>query len=151
MTILNGLRWRLQYKCRLIFEVRDIWPLTIVEEGGFSPANPFVRFLAFVELMGYKYADVIIGTMPNLCEHVHKVLGYPKITHCIPMGVDELSLMSIETLSPSYESQYIPKGKFIVAHVGSIGIANALETFLNCAEAMKERDDIHFIIYLLLC
>lgn len=38
LTILNGflLRWR--YKCRLIFEIRDIWPMTIIEEGALAPA-----------------------------------------------------------------------------------------------------------------
>ncbi|EMK6962294.1 hypothetical protein V9J82_003620, partial [Vibrio cholerae] len=28
LTVLNGLRLKRKYKCRLIFEVRDIWPLT---------------------------------------------------------------------------------------------------------------------------
>ena len=42
LTILNGLLWKVRYKCRLIFEVRDIWPLTVTEEGGFTSWNPFV-------------------------------------------------------------------------------------------------------------
>lgn len=66
LTVLNGLLLKRKYKCRLIFEVRDIWPLTITEEGGVSPKNPFVMFLAWVERLGYEKSDAIIGTMPNL-------------------------------------------------------------------------------------
>ena len=146
LTILNGFLWRTRYKCRLIFEVRDIWPLTITEEGGFKAWNPFVLGLGFVERLGYKYADAIVGTMPNLSEHVHGVLGYLRTTHCIPMGIDETSIASSENLPTDYVKNYFPSEKFIVAHVGSIGISNALETFLECAESMKENTHIHFMI-----
>ena len=49
LTIVQGLFWRRRYKCRLVFEIRDIWPLTITEEGGFSPRNPLVLGLATVD------------------------------------------------------------------------------------------------------
>lgn len=146
LTVLNGLWWRARYKCRLVFEVRDIWPLTITEEGGFKPSNPFVWGLGVIERLGYKYADAIVGTMPNLGEHVQNVLGYSKTTHCIPMGVDPTSFAVPEALPADYEEAYFPKGKFIVAHVGSIGITNALDIFMECAEAMKDHPNIHFLV-----
>ena len=66
LTILNGLILKKKYKCRLIFEVRDIWPLTLTSEGGYSNRNLLIRFLSLIEKTGYKYADNIVGTMPNL-------------------------------------------------------------------------------------
>ena len=146
LTVLNGLWWRVRYKCRLVFEVRDIWPLTITEEGGFKPSNPFVWGLGQIERLGYKYADAIVGTMPNLGEHVHQVLGYPKSVQCIPMGVDAAVFASPEPLPADYVDTYLPKGKFVVAHVGSIGITNALDTFLKCAQAMQDQPNIHFLV-----
>jgi glycosyltransferase involved in cell wall biosynthesis len=145
LTILNGLLWKIRYKCRLIFEIRDIWPLTIVEEGGFKAWNPFVLVLGIVERIGYKYSDAIVGTMPNLGEHVCKVLGYSKTTYCIPMGVEEITAVD-EDLPKDYVEQNFPKNKFIVAHVGSVGITNALDTFLECAQNMKDRDEVHFLV-----
>lgn len=146
LTILNGFLWRARYGCRLIFEVRDIWPLTIIEEGGFKPWNPLVLGLGFVERLGYKYADAIVGTMPNLGEHVQKVLGCSKITYCIPMGVSTGDSPFPQKLPADYVKKNFPLDKFIVAHVGSIGISNALETFLECAESMKEDLNIHFMV-----
>ncbi len=146
LTVLNGLSWRMRYKCRLIFEIRDIWPLTLTEEGGFSATNPLIKVFGLVEYLGYKYSDAIVGTMPNLREHVREVLGYSKKTYCIPMGVDDSTYVSPESLPTDFEDAYLPKGKFVVAHVGSIGIANALETFFNCADMMEEESNIHFLV-----
>jgi glycosyltransferase involved in cell wall biosynthesis len=146
LTILNGFLLRRRYKCRLVFEIRDIWPLTIVEEGGFSARNPLVRLLGLVEKLGYRHADAIVGTMPNLEEHVRDVVGLSQPTFCIPMGVDEATLQAGEPLPDAYVAQYMPLSPFVVAHVGSIGITNALDTFLECAAGMKHRTDIHFLL-----
>jgi len=146
LTILNGLLLRSVYHCRLIFEIRDIWPLTIIEEGGFKKNNPFVKFLSWIEKIGYKYSDIIVGTMPNLKEHVINVLGYEKNVSCIPMGVD-LSLVNNQLqISEKYITEYIPKNRFIVAYAGTIGITNALDTFFECAKIMQDETNIHFLI-----
>ena len=146
LTILNGFLLRRHYKCRLVLEIRDIWPLTITEEGGFRSWNPLVLGLGVIEKLGYRYSDAIVGTMPNLGEHVAGVLGRPKTTHCIPMAVDEAALGPGEVLPSDYVKKYIPKGKFIVAHAGTIGITNALDTLLDCAEAMKDDLRVHFLV-----
>ncbi len=146
LTILNGFLWRRRYRCRLIFEVRDIWPLTIIEEGGYSKINPFVITLGWVERLGYRYADGIVGTMPNLREHVMAVLGYEREVACVPMGVDAESLNNLQPIPVNYERSFIPSGKFIVAHVGTVGITNALATLLECAVLLHSRADIHFLI-----
>lgn len=146
LTILNGFLLRRRYKCRLVLEIRDIWPLTITEEGGYSRWNPVVLGLGLIEKLGYRYSDAIVGTMPNLGEHVAGVLGQPKTTHCIPMGVDESTLAPSDDLPADYIEQYIPRNKFIVAHAGTIGITNALDTMLECAESMRDDPRVHFLV-----
>lgn len=146
LTVLNGLRLRRRYRCRLAFEVRDIWPLTMVEEGGYSPRNPFVLLLGAIERLGYQRADAIVGTMPNLGEHVENVTGRPLPTATIPMGVDVEAIQSPETLPPDYVEAHIPTGKFLVAYAGSIGISNAMEVFFECVESMQQEQDIHFVV-----
>lgn len=146
LTILSGLWLRRRYGCRLVFEVRDIWPMVLVEAGGISPLNPFVVFLGWVEKIGYKKADLIVGTMPNLKEHVAEVTGLQLPVVCIPQGLDDALLLASEPLSEDYVNAYIPRDKFIVCHAGSIGADNALETFFDCARVMQDRSDIHFLI-----
>jgi glycosyltransferase involved in cell wall biosynthesis len=146
LTVLNGLWLRWRFKCRLVLEIRDIWPLTIIEEGGYSKWNPLVLGLGLVEKLGYRCADEIVGTMPNLSEHVFCVLGRSKSVQCIPMGIDAAASDFKEKLPLGYTEQYIPKDKFIVVHAGTVGITNALDTMLKCAEAMQTNTKIHFLI-----
>lgn len=146
LTILNGLWLRWRHGCRLVFEIRDIWPLTITEEGGFSPRNPLVLGLGLVEKLGYSQADAIVGTMPNLSAHVAEVLGQPKSAHCIPMGVDDVALSEPEDIPPDYVQRHLPEGKFIVAHAGTIGITNALDTLLDAAQACVDLESVHFVV-----
>lgn len=146
LTILNGFVLRKKYGCRLIFEVRDIWPLTIVEEGGFSKHNPFVILLSWVERLGYARSDAIVGTMPNLQEHVQEVLGRQKEVYCIPMGIAEDLLEDACEAPPDYVAKYFPKDKFIVTYAGTIGITNALDSFFECVSAMAGHTQIHFVV-----
>lgn len=146
LTVLNGLRLRRRFGCRLVFEVRDIWPLTLTAEGGFSAKNPLVWMLGAIERLGYRHADAIIGTMPNLGEHVQEVLREARTVHCVPMGVPDESLEPSATLPKVIEQISLPSEKCIVAHVGSIGISNALETLLRCAQQLSEDTRLHFLL-----
>ncbi|MCX9049437.1 glycosyltransferase family 4 protein, partial [Citrobacter portucalensis] len=146
LSIINGYILRRKYRCKLIFEVRDIWPLTIIEEGGFSPRNPLVMLLGKIERFAYKTSDVVVGTMPNLGEHVDNILGYHKTTYCIPMGFDPSVLSMQENIDESLVSQYFKSDKFYVVYAGTIGITNALDTFFITAQKLVEHSDIHFII-----
>ena len=145
LTIINGLILKRKYACKLFFEIRDIWPLTLIEEGGYRKKNPFIFFLQFLELIGYKYSDHIIGTMPKLEEHVRNILGYPKEVTCIPIG------FNIEEINKSKELRkniklLIPKEKFIVGYFGGIGISNALNSFFEVINKLHYNSDIHFLV-----
>lgn len=146
LSILNGLVLKNRYKCRLIFEIRDIWPLTLTEEGGYSTKNLFVLLLGWIEKIGYKRADVIVGTMPNLGEHVKNILGYEKKTFCIPMGADISQITPSQSISPDYKEKYIPRNKKIIGYAGTIGITNALDIFFECARLMKDDESIFFLV-----
>lgn len=145
-TILTGLFLRRHYRCRLIFEVRDIWPLTLVAEGGFSRWNPLVMMLQWIEKLGYRRSDAIVGTMPNLQQHVYELINSRPPVFCIPMGVDDGQLASRQALPEGYRQEHIPVNKFIVCHAGTIGGTNALGTLLHTARLMRDNPHIHFLI-----
>ena len=146
LTVFNGYWLKCKYGCKLIFEVRDIWPLTIIEEGGFSSWNPFVMMLAWAEKFGYRHADIIVGTMPNLAEHVTTVMGRPMNCECVPFGYDPCLYAQQEVLPDEYVSRHIPRGKFIIGYAGTIGLTNALEPLIDCAIAMKDNERVHFLL-----
>ncbi len=146
LSILNGIAFKRKFKCKLVFEVRDIWPLTLTEEGGYSKRNLFIKAFAWVEKQGYRKADIVVGTMPNLKEHVAQILGHEKETYCIPMGVHEAQIDYIGTLDSSYKNKYFPDDKVVIGYAGTIGITNALDVFFECARLMKDEERIRFLV-----
>lgn len=146
LTIVNGLWLKHKYKCSLVLEVRDIWPLTIIEEGGFSKHNPLVKCLSLIERIGYVKADAIIGTMPNLSSHIYKTIGVNKSVHCIPMGVAQEHLNGEALLPLGYYQKYLNSNKFKIVHAGTIGITNALDTFFQAALVLENNNEIEFIL-----
>lgn len=128
LTIINGLIWSKYYKAKLVFEVRDIWPLTLTEEWGFSKYNPFIVFLSMLERWAYLSSDLIIGTMPNLSSHVENITNNSSLNiKCIPFGY------------PDRESKYFRSDlpiksnnkNLVIGYVGSIANTNALDTLFN--------------------
>jgi hypothetical protein len=77
-SILSGLILKKRYNSKLIIEITDIWPLTLVEIGKYSSNNPFIILLGYIEKLGYNSADAIVGSMPNLKEHVENVVKSQK-------------------------------------------------------------------------
>ena len=146
LTIINGFLMRRRFRCKLIFEIRDIWPLTLIEEGGFSRFNPFILFVGWIERLGYKYADIVVGTMPNLEAHVSKVLGFRKQVPCVPMGLDTEQIHDNLPLPSGFKEKYSLDKNFVVAYAGGIGVSNALETFFLCAESLADKSDIQFVL-----
>lgn len=147
LTVVNGVRLKRRWGSSLVFEVRDIWPLTLTEVGGFSRWNPFVMGLGVIERWGYRAADVVVGTMPNLGEHVVEVGGGTTPVACIPMGVAEQQLAAGQPVDPGVLSQ-IPSGRFLVTYAGTVGLNNALHTLMECAvQADAEGEgDLHFLV-----
>ena len=134
-----------KFKSRLVFEVRDIWPLTLVNVGGYSEKHPFIRFLQLIEDGAYRDSDVVVSNLPNAVEHmVERGMDKDKFLW-IPNGFSLDEVKNKQPL-PLSVSEQIPKDKFIVGYTGTLGVANALYEMLEVAELLKEYGDISFMI-----
>ena len=133
LTIISGFILSRRYRAKLVFEVRDIWPLTLTEEGGFSRFNPLIVVLGWLERWGYLVSDLIIGTMPNLTQHVAEVAKSDnRNVICIPMGVpDDLNNPYFGRTNVKLQRQ---NDIFEIGYVGTIGKTNALDVLFEALE-----------------
>lgn len=144
-SIVYGIFLKRKFKCKLVFEIRDIYPLTLVEEFKVNKFNPMVIILGFLEKIGYKKADLIVGTMPNLKEHVNEVVKTQANVFYSPLGIHEIWNKE-QTKSELIDSLFPVEDRFIVGYAGSMGISNALEPFIDAIKKMAAEKEVYFVL-----
>jgi len=143
--IVNAYIWSKKFDAKLIFEIRDLWPQTLIELGNVSPKHPLVLFLGFFEKFGYKKADAVVSLLQNSQEYMVKRGMQEDKFHYIPNGINIEEVQNAQSL-PQHIQKEIPSNKFLIGYVGTLGIANALDTLLEAALLLREETDIHFVL-----
>lgn len=142
--ILNGTFFKKKYKAKkLIIEIRDLWPLTPIYLKGYSKSHPLIKILGWFEKYAYKKSDTIVSVLPNAEKYITSISNDSSKFKYIPNGLDENSVKNEEI--PKSIIKLIPKNKFIVGYAGTIGLANAMEYFVEAA-LLTRNENIHFIL-----
>ena len=139
-----GAKLAKKFHTKFLFEVRDIWPQTLVELSSLSFFNPLIKLMEHYEKFAYKNADKVISLLPNAKEHFEKQGMQKEKFVYLPNGIEIEEKESISLAEDILRK--IPKDKFIVAYSGTVGIANNLEYLVDVANTLKDNKDIHFII-----
>lgn len=124
-----GYRLSKYYKVPFVYEVRDLWPRTLVELGKISPRNPFVIFLDKLDGFLAKKAKLIITTAPLMKDHYKErfAINADKFLW-ITNGTNFINNM----LTPMRK---IGIGETInVGYTGTIGFANGIREFLEALD-----------------
>jgi glycosyltransferase involved in cell wall biosynthesis len=132
-----------------VFEVRDLWPQTLIDMGALRERSIAAIVLRSVELFLYRRARLVISLLPGASEYiVGRGVPSEKIVY-IPNGVPATSLVSeaapAELLSRIAE--WRRGGRMIAGYVGSHGRANSLDTLIGAALEMRDRgeDGVAFV------
>ncbi|MDP3959227.1 MAG: glycosyltransferase family 4 protein [Pseudorhodobacter sp.] len=138
---------RLARRCgaRLVFEVRDIWPLTLMEIGGYSQRHPFIRFLQWVEDRAYRVSDAVVSNAEGSVSHMTTCGMNPEKFTWVANGFLHEEVTRRDPLPIDLAAQ-LPKNTFIVGYTGTLGAANSMETLLEAAKLLKNADDVSFVI-----
>ncbi len=133
------------YKAPYVFEVRDIWPLTLMKLGGYSKNHPFIKLLQWIEDQAYQKADYVFSNLPNAVEHMQsRGMNKDKFTW-IANGISLAELDNKKALSTEVRDQ-IPIDKFVVGYTGTLGEANAMNYLIDAANILKDKSNIHFVL-----
>jgi len=127
-----------------VFEVRDLWPESIVQLGQLKNKT-IIRFLEWIEMTLYRKAAHIVG----VADSTVKILterGVPaeKIS-IIKNGVD-LELFTMRSDTEALKRKHGYQGKFIVSYIGTHGLSHALDKVLDAAELLRNEREILFLL-----
>lgn len=144
--ILSGYILKEMYGAKkLLFEIRDIWPLTLQLLGKRSSNHPAVILLSWFEKFGYRKANTIVSLLPNAESHYNRVAKKKVDFRYIPNGIDH-EKVGYDDLPKDFLDK-LPQNKFVIGYAGTIGYANALEYIIDVAHQLDKVDkDLHFIL-----
>lgn len=137
LSIYSGALRKFFQKSKWLLEIRDVWPHTPLSVGHYSKKNIGIKFLFFTELFGYKYCDVLIGTMPNLKKRVNTELKLNKNVFFLPQGVSSNNYHN-DQIFERFKSKYLPKDRFIVAYIGTMNANNPLYELIELIQCLPE-------------
>lgn len=128
---------------KIIFEVRDLWPLTLIALGSISRSHPFVKIMQLSENYAYRVADHVISLLPKSASYMEEHgMASDKFSY-IPNGADlkEWSLMATQLPEQHQNvlSKLKEKGHFIVGYAGGHGISNALDYLIEAAKHLESK------------
>ncbi len=136
-----------RYKAKLIFEVRDIWPMSLVELAGLSSWHPLVLLLSGVEWLAYRCSDLVVSNLPFAYEHMEARGMNPDKFLWVPNGVIEDDYADSATCSLAMSVQRLKSNdKFVVIYAGGHGAPNALGQVIESATLLEGDNSIVFVL-----
>lgn len=126
---------------RLVHEVHDLWPASLIELSGMSAHHPFAMLCAKAERDACRDADVVVSMLPKVAGHLRaRGLDLRKL-HIVPNGIapDDWAAPA-QPLEPALARHLAASraaGRTIVAYAGSHGEPNALDVLLDAAKILR--------------
>lgn len=127
-----------------VFEVRDLWPELPKEMGVIK--NPVIlSLMSFLEWASYRSAHRCIGLSPGIVDGIKKRGVDESKIAMVPNGCD-LSIFSQS--SEPWRPEGVEETDLMAIFTGTHGIANGLDSVLDCAEILKNRgrEDIKLVL-----
>ena len=122
------------YRVPFVFEVRDLWPQTLIDFGLIKYHSISAILLRRLEGYLYRKASVVITLLPHAYKYIERFGIKRDRIHWIPNGVNTaIPLLSApRNLTSSKE--------FCLMYFGSFGQANNLETLLMAMHVLQRRN-----------
>jgi glycosyltransferase involved in cell wall biosynthesis len=120
-----------QYDVPFIFEIRDIWPESLVDVGALNRYHPIYILLRRIEMRLYRSAHHIITLLPGSVPYLEKQgISGDRILY-LPNGIESGLYPDIKPV-PS-------RNEFIAQFFGAHGPANGLDTLVRAAEILQNK------------
>lgn len=127
----------------LVFEIRDIWPLTLKELKHLRDSHPLVFFLRRIELKAYQNSDYIVSNLSNFSQYLDENGFGTKNFYWLPNGFDGTESRIKQEYINLPAKKY---GTFRIGYTGSLGLANNMDCFIEVANRMIDHKTIEFYI-----
>lgn len=129
-----------RFGARSVFEVRDLWPLSLVELAGVSPGHPLVLMTGWLERNAYRTADSVVSLLPKTLEHMQALGLDPARWHYIPNGVEDTAEPGTASDQPCTQlaREWSAQGRTVIVYAGALGRPNHVESLLKAIALLRD-------------
>ncbi len=128
----------------LVFEVRDMWPDSLIQLGQIKNIL-LISFLKYFEKKIYFQSKYIISVTDSFCSLIQKK-GIPRNKiYVVKNGVD-LSFFNLRERDNILIEKHHLAGKKIISYFGNFGLSQPIEQILYIAKFLINNIDIYFIL-----
>jgi glycosyltransferase involved in cell wall biosynthesis len=125
---------------KLIFEVRDLWPLGAIELGMIRKKG-LQKIALFAEKTFYQASDFIVTCSDGMTENIQK--RFPKLDVRTIPNASDVELFQKKTSFVLPEKYH---GKKIIVYTGSLGAMDNCEQMIRGIAAFAPQPDVCFVI-----
>jgi colanic acid biosynthesis glycosyl transferase WcaI len=127
-------RWK---RVPFVFEVRDLWPESLAAVGMGSENSLLHRALAKIAGFLYRRSDRIVVVTSAFEDYLVKHWQVPREKISVIENGVETKLFFPEA-GTALRKELGSDGKFVVAYIGTMGMAHGLETILTAAAQLRD-------------
>lgn len=139
------------FRCKLFFEVRDLWPMSLIEIAGFGRFHPVVIVLSILEYFAYRTADIVISLLPGAKQYMQQRGMSPSKFVYVPNGAvlsDRYEPLADENRLVSDMKEFKRQGDFLFFYAGALGEPNAMHKFVDSLAYIKA-ESVHGIRFII--
>jgi glycosyltransferase involved in cell wall biosynthesis len=129
-----------------VFEVRDLWPESLAAVGMGTSNSLLYKILAKLAAFLYRRSDHVVVVTSAFEDYLVKHWRVPREKMSVIENGVETDLFSPEA-GTSLQKELHTNGKFVVSYIGTMGMAQGLETIIQAAAQLQDTNpEVDFLI-----
>jgi glycosyltransferase involved in cell wall biosynthesis len=124
---------------RFFYEIRDLWPQTLVDMGALDATSPLARWLWWLEGLLVRRSEAVIYLLPGVSDYLRERGLRSEHAAYLPNAVPS-TFEAAGRLPRRLRRQlghWRDEGSFVAIYAGAHGRANALGTLIDAATRLK--------------
>ncbi len=144
LAALSGFITAKRYGVPFIFEVRDLWPESLVQLGLTNPV--IIRPLQMLEEFLYARADAIVALTEGIAANIQGRIKDPGKVHVLPNAVRKPTAITAERRAEVRHRLGWGDGETIAIYAGAHGDANDLGQVVAAARTLDGTEGVRFVL-----
>jgi len=128
-----------------VFEVRDLWPETIIAVDAMESESVVIRGLRRLARFLYRHANHIVPVGEGYRQSIHELYNIPLEKMSIVHNGVDMGVFEPGPRDNDVRRQYGWRDKFVLMYIGTHGMCHGLHRALELARCFEDDPSKHFV------